>query len=150
MTGRLRAGRLGVGQPMSPRQFDWLLRTRGPGLHGWPAAERSGALLLLDHDERARHRLAAVLADYDDAPGHDADLHDADLHDADLAALARIRCHVQATIARRVKAEPTLRWSMRGGAMAACLLLGLWAGGALDHERDPLATVQVAALEALQ
>ena len=119
---------------MTPRQFDWHLRVHGSALSAWPAPERAAALALLHADEGARDRLAASLEllDGDDDP----------------AALGRMKRRLQARIAPR--AAPALRWGVRGGALAACMMAGLWAGGVLDSEPGPLATVQVAALEALQ
>lgn len=125
--------------PMTPRQFDWTLRVRGPALSAWPATEREAALALLQRHGGARDGLAAALAADEDGA-----------EDAAGCVLDRIRGRVQAQMALRATAAPALRWGVRGGALAACLVAGLWAGGALDGEHDPLATVQVAALEALQ
>ena len=120
---------------MTPRQFDWHLRIHGPAVSAWPAPVRADALELLRADEDARDRLAASLEMLDG--------------DDDPVALCRMRSSLQARLASRT-ATPALRWGVRGGALAACLVAGLWAGGVLDSEPDPLATVQVAALEALQ
>ena len=120
---------------MTPRQFDWHLRVHGPALSAWPAPARAEALVLLRTHDDVREQLAACLETLggDDDPD----------------ALNRMRSRLQARLAPS-SAAPALRWGVRGGALAACMVAGLWAGGVLDNEPGPLASVQVAALEALQ
>lgn len=124
---------------MTVRQFEWHLRVHGATVSAWPPLARSGALALLGRDARVRNRLADTLAALDDEEAAD-----------DPCLLGRMQGRVCAQVARRVSAAPVLRWGMRSGALAACLAAGLWAGGVLDQERDPLATVQVAALDVLR
>ena len=124
---------------MTPRQFAWHLQTRGPTLDAWPDAERLPALALLRLSTRARTLLADALMTDDDAFDH-AD---------DAGALARIQRRIRTQLALRATAAPALRWSLRGGALAACLIAGLWAGGLAEAEADGLVAVQVAALDVL-
>ena len=94
---------------------------------------------LLGRDARVRDQFAETLATLDDEDAK-----------GERCLLGRMHYRVRAQVARRASAAPVWRWGVRGGALAACLVAGLWAGGVLDQERDPLATVQVAALDALR
>lgn len=101
---------------MTPRRFDWALRTRGPALDAWPAAERDDALELLRHDAAARRALAdAMVLDDDAAPT-----------EAERASLGRMQLAVRQALA---PSPPVVR-GLGFGAMAACLAAGLYLGAA--------------------
>ncbi len=96
---------------MTPRRFAWALRTRGPELAGWPAAERAAAMGLLRRNAAAREMLAEALAG-EDAPSPDP------------ITLSRITCPVQRALAPLTPLMRGLRW----GAIVACLAAGLYLG----------------------
>lgn len=108
---------------MTPRRFDWALRTRGPALDTWPATERDQALALLSQDPTARQTLADALA-------ADADLPPTP---AECAALRRMQAIVRHALA---PSSPLLH-GLGLGAIAACLIAGLYLGIA---EQDTRAT----------
>lgn len=96
---------------MSTRHFGWALRARGPEIAIWPARERCAAIDLLRHDAGARDLLAAALA-AEDAPA------------PDVVALDRVTCSVRRALAPLSPLLRTIRW----GAIAACLVGGLYLG----------------------
>ena len=108
---------------MSARRFAWMLRARGPDIAGWPQRERDGAMALLRQDKAAQELLAEALT-AEDAPALDA------------AALARVMCPVRAALAPLTPLMRGLRW----GAIAGCLLAGLYLG-ALSAQGEVVADV---------
>ena len=106
---------------MTPRRFAWMLRALGPDLSGWPAPDHAEALALLRRDAAARAALADSLA--------------ADSLAADTLALddrpevdSAGRCRMQAAVHRALAPpRPVLR-ALRWGALALCLVAGLYLG----------------------
>lgn len=96
---------------MTPRRFDWVLRTRGPVLAEWPERDRAAALDLLRHDKAAQQMLADSLsAETPPAP--------------DMAA----RCRMQAKLRRALAPAAPLLRGMRWGALVVCAATGLYLG----------------------
>lgn len=106
---------------MNARRFRQLLGRRSPGIELWPRDDREAARALLAKSSRARRLYRAAL-DTDetlDSP-------------IDSALLDRLVAGARARIVaepRRVRPWPgriiaPLQW----GALAACALLGIWAG----------------------
>ena len=107
---------------MSPRQFAWALRARGPDMAAWPARERCAAMMLLRRDAASRDMLAEALA-AEDAPAFDA------------PALDRVTCPVRHALAPLTPIMRRMRW----GALGVCVAAGL-AIGMLSAPTDPAAT----------
>lgn len=106
---------------MTPRRFDWALRTRGPALDTWPAAERDAALELLRHDADARRALADAMVLEPLEPSDEATA-----SDTEQAALRRM----QLAVRRALAPSPPVVRGLGFGAMAACLAAGLYLGAA--------------------
>ena len=110
---------------MTPRRFDWALRTRGPDLQAWPAPQRGEALLLLRSSAAARDALADALAAEEAA-------------EVDAAALRRMG----AAVRRALRPTPPVLRGVRWGVLAACVAAGLYLGlpGGDGDATGPLAT----------
>ena len=107
---------------MTPRNFAWALRARGPAVAEWPARERMAAMCLLRRDAAARELLAETLA-AEDAPALDP------------VALDRVTCPVRRALAPLTPIMRSVRW----GALVACVAAGL-AIGALSTDGDASVT----------
>ena len=120
---------------MTLRRLDWALRTRGTAIADWPSCERTAALALLRRCSRARQMLADELA-REDCPSQ--------VYDA--ALLAGMQGRLRRRMVSHVPMVPAIRW----GALAACVLAGLYLGiGEVDADQpDLFAAVQVIAIDA--
>lgn len=130
---------------MTLRQFHRALRRLGPALDAWPAPERVAARALLARSRRARLAYLHVLED-DDSLGAPLD----PARQARLAATLRARLVAPAPRWRpewrpewRAMAAPAPLW----GALAACALLGVWAGTPDQTATRPAATPIFASMQ---
>jgi hypothetical protein len=126
---------------MTPTQFRHRLRAYGPDLERWPDAEQARDLLATSAPTRRRF-LAALAHD----PSLDAPV--------DPAVLARLAARTSLDVAQAPRTARTGRsiiLSLQWSALAACALLGIWAGMPDTDGAQPgttvLASLQITALD---
>jgi hypothetical protein len=109
---------------LSRRRLEWLVRARGTDLAAWPEAERLAAIALLRSSPDARKVFADALV-AEAAPENDC------------VVIERM----QAALRRSLAPLPLLMRGLRAGALAACVVAGVYLATTLQPDPDPTTDV---------
>jgi hypothetical protein len=123
----------------SHRRLEWLVSARGTDLTLWPESDRVAAMALLRRSPEAQSLFADALAREDESAGADV---------GECAVLERM----QSALRRRLAPLPTVWRVVCAGALAACMVAGLYLAvdrAEPDAVTDLFSTAQTVSVAAL-